>query len=338
MLPISISQLNYFNLKNILKMFFWSVIRFFQLKNNRNYKSIYILGSHDKEVNNLYIPSNVSISDKPNKDSIILITEFNLLKILKNILYLKRFRIVDKKFFLTSEASTSMRLWYCDFTSESNKKLISKSIEKNLKSFIFDNSTEALAVLGTGPSYSYAKEYFLKNRKKIITCNSAIYDDELWINGNASLCFADPVFHFGQSQEAIKFKKEVIKKFHNKPFYIIVPIECFPIVNINWGIDKNYIIGLKKGFHEFYKGQFGENINMKRTSNILTEFMIPLSIMLSKNILLGGFDGREKQETNFWKYDKEVNQDLSQHIKTHSSFFNDLEMLKYYEEHINILE
>ena len=174
--------------------------------------------------------------------------------------------------------------------------------------------------------------------KKIITCNSAIYDDELWINDNVSLCFADPVFHFGQSQEAVRFKKEVIKKFHHKPFYIIVPIECFQILKTNWGIDENYIIGLKKGFHESYKGQFGESINMKRSSNVLTEFMIPISRMLSKNILLGGFDGREKQETNFWKYDKEVNQDLSQHIQTHSSFFKDRDMLKYYEKHINILE
>ena len=66
--------------------------------------------------------------------------------------------------------------------------------------------------------------------------------------------------------------------------------------------------------------------------------MIPLSIMISKDIFLGGFDGRETEETNFWKYANNTNQDLDPHLESHPSFFNDRDMFKYYKKHVRILE
>lgn len=338
MLPISISQIKHLNLKNLFKIIFWTIIRFIQINNKNNYQFIYILGPSGVNNHGIYIPESVLITKNINTQTIILITKFNLLEIVKKIRHFKRFRIVDKNFFLTSEASTNMRLWYCDFTSGKDKVLYKEISEINLARLISTNINKPIAVLGTGPSYNSAKDYFIKKEIKIITCNSAVYDSDLWKINNVSLCFADPVFHFGQSEEAMKFKNEVIKKFNEKPFYIILPIEGFPIVKNNWGIDEGYLIGLQKGSQTQLNGQFGETIKLKRTSNILTEFMIPLSTMTSKNIFLGGFDGRETQEKNFWQYANNTNQDLDPHVESHPSFFNDRDMLKYYENHIKILE
>ena len=67
---------------------------------------------------------------------------------------------------------------------------------------------------------------------------------------------------------------------------------------------------------------------MKKTSNVLTEFMLPVATMLGKNIYLGGFDGRDKDELNFWKYSTSTNQDIDSHKVTHTSFFEDRDILE----------
>ena len=184
-----------------------------------------------------------------------------------------------------------MRLWYCDFTSDKDKALYKEISKNNLARLISTNINKPIAVLGTGPSYNSAKQYFIKKEIKIIACNSSVYDSDLWKINNVSLCFADPVFHFGKSEEAMKFKNEVIKKFNEKPFYIILPIEGFPIVKNNWGIDEKYLIGLKKGSQNELKGQFGETIEFKSTSNILTN-CDPSFDNDIKRYFLGGFDRR----------------------------------------------
>ena len=38
---------------------------------------------------------------------------------------------------------------------------------------------------------------------------------------------------------------------------------------------------------------------MKKTSNVLTEFMLPVASMISKTMYLGGFDGRDENELSF---------------------------------------
>ena len=60
--------------------------------------------------------------------------------------------------------------------------------------------------------------------------------------------------------------------------------------------------------------------------------------MLSKNIFLGGFDGRENDEKNFWKYSDTTNQEINDHQIQHPSFFKDRDMKKYYFSHLSILE
>ena len=122
------------------------------------------------------------------------------------------------------------------------EKFISLSNE-NFETFKSLSNFESVAVLGTGPSYESARDIFLKNNKEIVSCNSAIYDDELWNKKCRIICFADPVFHFGISDEAFRFKNKVIERFNYEKFYIICPIVAFPILIDDWKIDANYVIG-----------------------------------------------------------------------------------------------
>ena len=336
MLPISLSQVNSLSFKNLFKIFIWTIFRNFQHKNKKKYSSVFFVDKASD--NNLYLPVGIEIVKDINKNTLIIINKFKIIKILKNIFRLNRIRLADKDFFLTSEASTNMRLWYFDFSSKDERINYSSISKRNLDRLVSEFNNEKICILGTGPSFDSALKIFRANDNNIITCNSAIYENNLWNDKKHILCFADPVYHFGKSDEALRFKSEVIKKFNNIKFFIVCPIECFPILRDSWGIDEKYIIGLSRDSESLYRNIDNEFIDIKKTSNILTEYMLPLSSMLSKNIFLGGFDGRENDEKNFWKYSDTTNQEINDHQIQHPSFFKDRDMKKYYFSHLSILE
>ena len=336
MLPISFKQTKFINPFNFLKSFIWFLLRRIQLKNTKKYEKIFLYGFNKSELSSLLISQQVQIAQKADKETLILIKKFNFLLIFKFLFQLKNIRILDKNFFLSSEASTRFRLRYYDFSSLNEREKFISLSNKNFETFKSLSNFESVAVLGTGPSYENARDIFLNNNIEIISCNSAIYDDELWNKKCRIICFADPVFHFGISEEAFRFKSKVIERFNNEKFYIICPIVAFPILVDDWKIDANYIIG----FRPIYKNyKIGKDIQLlsPNTSNVLTEFMLPFSVLISKKIYFGGFDGRNIGEKDFWKYSKTTHQTLNEHKKDHPSFFVDRNIGKYYKSHIKIL-
>ena len=114
-------------------------------------------------------------------------------------------------------------------------------------------------LLGTGPSFDKARDYYQDKNLEVVSCNSGIYDEQLWNSGCRIICFGDPVFHFGNSTEAQRFKKEVINRFNNQKFYIVCPIVAFPILVNDWKIDQNFIIGLQPSENNL---KIGSNKNL----------------------------------------------------------------------------
>ncbi|MAV05171.1 MAG: hypothetical protein CMC31_05910 [Flavobacteriaceae bacterium] len=333
-LPISIAQTRFLNPINLLKALLWYFFRSFQINNNHKYRSLFLGDDNIEIIKKLYIPKEIKIISKPDKDSIILISKFNLYLLIKNIKNFKSIRIVDKNFFLTSEASTRLRLFYYDFLSPEEKQEYKNLSIKNFNSLQIPLSDQVIGLLGTGPSYNEAKDIFLKNKFNIISCNSSIYDDELWERDCKILCFADPVFHFGNSNEANRFKTAVINRFRLKKFHIVCPISAVPILINIWNLDERYIIGIDS----LSKNNDNRALTANNTSNVLTEFMLPTASLITKEIYLGGFDGRDSSEKNFWKYSDQTHQTLDEHIENHPSFFNDRNISKYYNKHLTILK
>ena len=66
--------------------------------------------------------------------------------------------------------------------------------------------------------------------------------------------------------------------------------------------------------------------------------MLPFSSTISKKIELAGFDGRKKEEQNFWQYSETTNQTLEGHQKQHPSFFQDRNINNYYKKHLKIFK
>ena len=336
MLPISFTQTKFINPINLLKAFLWFLLRGFQLRNNKKYKKIYLHEFSETKVSNLLIPEDVKFAEKIENDTLILIRKFKFITVLRYLFSLSRIRLIDKNFFLSSEASTRLRFQYYDFSNIVERdNYINLSIE-NFKTLKNLTSNKIIGILGTGPSYDIARDYYKENNLEIVACNSSIYDDELWNSECKIFCFADPVFHFGTSSEAYRFKDTVIKRFKENKFYIICPIAAFPILSNDWKIDSSYIIGLQPSTKNFNIG-VNTDLSSPNTSNVLTEFMFPISAMISKKIYLGGFDGRDLNEKNFWKYSETTIQTLDEHKENHPSFFNDRNINKYYKRHVSNL-
>ena len=336
MFPISITQLKLFNFFKLYKIILWTLLRKFQLENTNNYESVFIADKANIE-NDMESMFYLPLVDYPNHKSLIIFHKFNFIKLIKLIRFIKNIRILDKNFFTTAEASTRFRLYFYDICNEETKENYRLQSKTNYENYLQAYENEKIGLLGTGPSYERGKKLYLSDNLHIITCNSAIYDD-VWRNSNCTLVFADPVFHFGTSLEAKRFREEVITKFNQYKFYIFVPMAGFPILHLEWGIDNDYIIGIDSTKSAQSLPLLKQNLSTARTSNVLTEFMLPLSANLSKKINLAGFDGREVSEKNFWQYSKKTEQNLESHKLNHPSFFDDRNIDNYYKKHISILE
>ena len=120
-----------------------------------------------------------------------------------------------------------------------------------------------------------------------------------------------PILYFilVPAQKLKDSKEEVIKKFSKYKFYIFVPTAGFPILHLEC-IDKDYIIGIDSTKGAQSLPLLKQNLTTVRTSNVLTEFMLPLCANLTKEINLAGFDGREVSEKNFWQYSNKTKQNI----------------------------
>ena len=106
------------------------------------------------------MPLDIEIVEDINKNTLIIVNKFKIIKILKNIFRLNRIRLADKDFFLTSEASTNMRLWYFDFSSKDERIKYDSISKRNLDRLVSEFNNEKICILGTGPSFDSALKIF----------------------------------------------------------------------------------------------------------------------------------------------------------------------------------
>ena len=91
--------------------------------------------------------SKFKLSEKADKDTLILIKKFNFLLIFKFVFQLKNIRILDKNFFLSSEASTRLRLRYYDFSSLNERENFINLSNENFENFRIYQISTALQYL-----------------------------------------------------------------------------------------------------------------------------------------------------------------------------------------------
>lgn len=291
-----------------------------------------------------YLPGiNYRLSDQDlRKADIILLRDFSILNYFQVLFYARKLFLVDPNFLGTTEVSNWTSLYY-SIISKSEKSSCLKQSSQNLKSFREKyKDLEYVNIFGTGPSLIDFNKRSHSNNTLNIICNSIICNSSfLEENKPHVLCFADPLFHFGHSSYAFEFRKDLESYLQKYNGHVFIPDFNLPLMKRHFKGYESRWIGLK------YSRNFNlpnpSNLNVKRTENILSLFMLPIAASLSQKIFLIGMDGRKKEESKnyFWKHSNQFqySESLLNQAKTeHPSFFENRNYTGYNSKHDKQLE
>jgi len=223
------------------------------------------------------------------------------------------------------------------------------------RSGLADRSTEVYAslesrgrpwdtsyVFATGPSLDRAFDYEFSEEALSVICNSIVRNDDLLEHLDPDvLTFADPVFHFGPSEYAVRFREDAVRAIREYDLIAVVPEPCRGLLVGHYPGLVDSVVGVRSVYDdETFQFPTTEKLEVMGTDNIMTKFMLPVASALTDHVRIVGADGRKEDESYFWEhsdigqYDDEL---MNTTFKTHPAFFRDRVYTDYYEEHVEML-
>jgi hypothetical protein len=194
-------------------------------------------------------------------------------------------------------------------------------------------------IMATGPSVEHYRECDFAD-SVVVACNSVVLNDDLMRHCKPSiLVFADPIFHFGVSEYAGRFREIVAQRLASTDLTIIVPLKYYPLLRSKFPEHAERIIGVPFEGTVDFNLDLNKKFAVKTTANILTLLLIPIAATFAKEVRLIGCDGRPlEQDDYFWGHGKSVQiNDKMENIKrVHPGFF-DIDYNEYYFEHCHTL-
>ena len=322
---------------NIHRIIIYLVLTYFQKNLNVTYNKVKVISSEDENIVKRYYFLNdlescgcVKIS---RCDCLILIDNFTLFTFIKFIRCIKRIRVIDINFFAHLGLNMLINIGFFDIATKYQRSSMKNSSLKNyytLKELLQD--TEVF-VLGTNATFT--KNLKLLNNRPLFICNDAIYKISEIKAEIIVFCFADPLFHFSADKNSINFLN-TIKQNEKYIDYLVVPINTIPIIK-NMQINTK-IIGVNSSnknqrFLEINKS----DLTTKKTHNIMTQFMLPISLSVSKKVFLGSVTVSNNFDKKLWNYDTTLMKNNQKNYAFKYSFFRDRNFKNYYKVHHRFL-
>jgi DNA-binding ferritin-like protein (Dps family) len=244
--------------------------------------------------------------------------------------------IVDPTYYSTFELST-----WSQVTNNIRHTITDHSCEKYLDLERSFEDTDVSYVFGTGPSLDDVFNIEIPSDSLSIICNSIVKDKELLDHLQPDiLVFADPVFHFGPSRYADKFREDVVQTLQEYDCTAVMPERYYTLFVGNYPELTEQIIGVESVGTDGFILPTHEQLEVRGTSNIMTLFMIPVAASLTEEVRIIGADGRKENESYFWEhsdigqYDDELMDTVAE---AHPAFFRDRIYEDYYNEHVETL-
>ncbi len=194
-------------------------------------------------------------------------------------------------------------------------------------------------VLATGPS---ADQYRTLNHQGAfgVVCNSVILDDELMATLKPHvLVFADPIFHFGPSEYAATFRRNVREAARKYDFVIAIPLKYHDIFLDQLPELESRMIAVPFTVRPDFNFDLSAQFDVKVTANILTFLMLPIATSFADEIEILGCDGRPLSEnTYFWGHNPntQINDKMANIRVVHPGFFA-IDYNDYYLKHCDLL-
>lgn len=200
------------------------------------------------------------------------------------------------------------------------------------KSFV---RPEKVTIFASGPSVENYRDFNFRDSIGII-CNSVVMDDELLDQVRPNiLCFGDPIFHFGPSRYAEKFRAKMVSAVKRHDLWVFVPLMYFGLLRLRVPEISDRLIPLPHRKDREFNLNLLNDPELKVTSNILTFLLLPIASTLGQRIELLGCDGRPLAENNyFWRFNPktQINDQMDNIKAVHPAFFA-IDYNDYYQEH-----
>lgn len=194
-------------------------------------------------------------------------------------------------------------------------------------------------VLATGPSVEAFAEHDYSDAI-VIACNSVVLNDELMRTCRPSiLVFADPIFHFGVSGYAGRFREVIEQRLRDSDITIVVPFKYYPLMAAKFPRWADRIVGVPFTKSAYFNFDVRADFRVRTTANILTLLLLPLATTFAPEVHITGCDGRPlDQDDYFWGHGASVqlNDKMANIRAVHPGFF-DIDYNEYYFEHCHTL-
>jgi len=179
-------------------------------------------------------------------------------------------------------------------------------------------------ILGTGPSLEKADTIDWSDGIRIVS-NTIVKDASLWRHIQPHFIVAgDAIYHFGISDFAISFRKDLQKRLSETTDTLFV----FPEIHYKFLLKEfsdfhDRLIPIPMGSVKTVFNVIETKFELPEMGNVLNLLLLPLACYFSNNVFLWGFDGRSPDAKLFWaNSDKQFYTDLVPQLKTlHPAFF-----------------
>jgi hypothetical protein len=247
---------------------------------------------------------------------------------------------VDSRLFNGAECGHYMKVGRRTVDRRYTEATISQLSRENFSSLCdrWKADVPALA-LGTGPSLSELEDRDFSEHP-VVVCNSIVKNEALLEQLEpAVVCFADPVFHFGPSEYAARFRDDLLRVVKRHDCFVVTRRDSCGILLRHHPELSERLIGLDTNAGQ-WSVPTSDRMSVRSTANILTLFMVPVAAALSDRIAIGGCDGRKPDEDYFWEHNSSVQYEglMKTVFETHPSFFRDRVYTDYYDQHCERLE
>jgi len=249
----------------------------------------------------------------------------------------ERVEIIDKEFYSTASCSgwitgtADLRKSPPGISRENFRRLEEKVSNYN-NSFVF----------ATGPSLEEAYSFDFPDNSLKVICNSIVRNEELLDHIDPDvLVFADPVFHFGPSRYAHKFRQDAAEVLRHYDCVSAVTAPKRGLLAGHYPDIAEQVIELESVRNDLPRFPTHRSLDVMGTANIMTLLMLPIASSLTDRIQIIGADGREEDESYFWEHSDIAQYDddmMKTAIDSHPSFFRDRIYTDYYDQHIQTLE
>lgn len=322
---------------NIPKIVIYIVLSYYQQNLEILYDKVTFISNEVRsETRNFYFLKDLEIckcKSLSKCDCLILIDKFTYITFFKNIIYMKRIRVVDIDFFAHLGLNMLINIGFFDICTNAERTSIKQQSLSNFNNLKKNLLNKEVIVLGTDSTFSNNVK-LIKNRPVFI-CNDGVKQISNIESEIKILSFADPMFHFSIHENAQKFIS-LVKQNEDYIDYLIVPVNAVSIIQ-NMKINA-HLIGVtssnkNKEFLELREKQ----IVTKKTHNVITQFMLPIALYTSKKVFLGSVSLSNIFDKKLWRYDNKLVKKNEKAYAFNYSFFKDRNFRNYYKRHNNFL-